>query len=76
MTQCKMCRYSFDSEGHLRCRKRTMQRCRHEYGIQTLETVPGYCVHLNPNDDCPVFKPSIMVWLSGLLQKFRNVTKD
>ena len=76
MTQCERCRYSFGLHGQLRCRKQTMQRCRYEKGVQRLETVPGYCAHLNPNDDCPVFKPSIMVWVLGLLQKFRNVTKD
>ncbi len=76
MEQCRRCRYSLHAHDELRCWKRMMQRCQHEGSIRRLEMVSGLCGQLNPNDDCPVFKPRLWDWLKGLLGKFRNVTKD
>jgi hypothetical protein len=67
--QCRRCRYSSFSPNDRRCCKRLMQRCRHTRSVQKLELVPGLCWVLNPNDDCPLFKPRFRVWLCGLFGK-------
>lgn len=69
MQQCRRCRYWSFALNDRRCCKRLMQRCRWEGNIQRLEMVSGLCSVLNPNDDCPLFKPKFRVWLCGLFGK-------
>ena len=69
MKQCRDCRYSAFPLNERRCRIRLMQRCRHTHSVQKLELVPGLSSVLNPNDDCPLFKPRFRVWLRGLFGK-------
>ena len=56
MNQCARCKYVRKASSGWTCKKRTIQLCVREAGVQKL-LLTNLCSLLNPNDDCPEFQP-------------------
>ncbi|HDP34166.1 MAG TPA: hypothetical protein ENN29_03540 [Candidatus Hydrogenedentes bacterium] len=50
--QCGACRHVYYEENEARCGKRMVQCCERDGELQELSMKPGYCLLLNPDNNC------------------------